>query len=192
MQFRVIHHHHHHHIVLAARISLTLSRHSSLSFIALGRSSGHRPLLFLWDGGFTSLQRIQSTYFKPYWLSGWSLVFHDIIKLYIWHKVEWKRVINEYRYHYSRLMVRYTHSLSYIYIYIYIIKQYRHPLSTHFCIYPFESLHQCYRILQELAYKTPKINWFPSVFCPILGYHQGCVYCKIDVNFTCILLLCQS
>ena len=34
------HHHHHHHLVLAARISLTLSRHSSLSFIALGRSSG--------------------------------------------------------------------------------------------------------------------------------------------------------
>ena len=32
--------HHHHYIVLAARISLTLSRHSSLSFIALGRSSG--------------------------------------------------------------------------------------------------------------------------------------------------------
>ena len=34
--------HHHHHIVLAARISLTLSRHSSLSFIALGRSSGQQ------------------------------------------------------------------------------------------------------------------------------------------------------
>ena len=32
---------HHHHIALVARISLTLSRHSSLSFIALGRSSGH-------------------------------------------------------------------------------------------------------------------------------------------------------
>ena len=32
--------HHHHHIALVARISLTLSRHSSLSFIALGRSSG--------------------------------------------------------------------------------------------------------------------------------------------------------
>ena len=31
---------HHHHIALVARISLTLSRHSSLSFIALGRSSG--------------------------------------------------------------------------------------------------------------------------------------------------------
>ena len=36
--------HHHHHIVLAARISLTLSRHSSLSFITLGRSSGQQPV----------------------------------------------------------------------------------------------------------------------------------------------------
>ena len=35
---------HHHHIVLVARISLTLSRHSSLSFIALGRSSGQHPV----------------------------------------------------------------------------------------------------------------------------------------------------
>ena len=35
---------HHHHIVLAARISLTLSRHSFLSFIALGRSSGQQPV----------------------------------------------------------------------------------------------------------------------------------------------------
>ena len=36
--------HRQHHIVLAARISLTLSRHSSLSFIALGRSSGLHPV----------------------------------------------------------------------------------------------------------------------------------------------------
>ena len=36
--------HHHHHIMLAAQISLTLSRHSSLSFIALGRSSGQHPV----------------------------------------------------------------------------------------------------------------------------------------------------
>ena len=36
--------HHHHHIMLVARISLTLSRHSSLSFIALGRSSGQHPV----------------------------------------------------------------------------------------------------------------------------------------------------
>ena len=38
------HHHHHHHVVLVARISLTLSHHSSLSFIALGRSSGQHPV----------------------------------------------------------------------------------------------------------------------------------------------------
>ena len=36
---------HHHHLVLVARISLTLSRHSSLSFIALGRSSGQHPVV---------------------------------------------------------------------------------------------------------------------------------------------------
>ena len=35
---------HHHHIALVARISLTFSRHSSLSFIALGRSSGQHPV----------------------------------------------------------------------------------------------------------------------------------------------------
>ena len=34
------HHHHHHHVAPLARISLTLSRHFSLSFIASGRSSG--------------------------------------------------------------------------------------------------------------------------------------------------------
>ena len=38
------HHHHHHHIALVARISLTLSRHFSLSFIALGWSSGQHPV----------------------------------------------------------------------------------------------------------------------------------------------------
>ena len=34
------HHHHHHHVVSLARISLTLTRHFSQSFIASGRSSG--------------------------------------------------------------------------------------------------------------------------------------------------------
>ena len=38
------HHHHHHHLALVTRISQTLSRHSSLSFIALGRSSGQHPV----------------------------------------------------------------------------------------------------------------------------------------------------
>ena len=41
---RLICHHHHHHIALVARIFLTFSRHSSLSFIALGRSSGQHPV----------------------------------------------------------------------------------------------------------------------------------------------------
>ena len=48
MHFQLVHfrglYHHHHHIALVARISLTLSRHSSLSFIALGRSSGQQPV----------------------------------------------------------------------------------------------------------------------------------------------------
>ena len=38
------HHHHHHHVMLVARISLTLSRHFSQSFIASGRSSGLHPV----------------------------------------------------------------------------------------------------------------------------------------------------
>ena len=38
------HHHHHHHVVPPARISLTLSRHFFLSFIAFGRSSGLHPV----------------------------------------------------------------------------------------------------------------------------------------------------
>ena len=35
---------HHHHVVPPARISLTLSRHFSLSFITSGRSSGQHPV----------------------------------------------------------------------------------------------------------------------------------------------------
>ena len=38
------HHHHHHNVVSQARISLTLSHHFSLSFIASGRSSGLHPV----------------------------------------------------------------------------------------------------------------------------------------------------
>ena len=36
--------HHHHHVMPLARISLTLSRHFSLYFIASGRSSGLHPV----------------------------------------------------------------------------------------------------------------------------------------------------
>ena len=47
---------HHHHVVVLARISLTLSRHFSLSFIASGRSSGLHPIsshsywMYVWAG----------------------------------------------------------------------------------------------------------------------------------------------
>ena len=40
----IYHHHHHHCVVSLARISLTLSRHFSLSFIASSRSSGLHPV----------------------------------------------------------------------------------------------------------------------------------------------------
>ena len=39
-----IYHHHHHHVVPLVRISLTLSRHFCLLFIAPGRSSGRHPV----------------------------------------------------------------------------------------------------------------------------------------------------
>ena len=38
------HHHHHNHVMLSAQISLTLSRHPSLSSIASGRSSGQHTV----------------------------------------------------------------------------------------------------------------------------------------------------
>ena len=52
----IYHHHHHHHVVPLARISLTLSRHFSLSFIASGRSLGLHPVsshscsMYVWAG----------------------------------------------------------------------------------------------------------------------------------------------
>ena len=39
-----IYHHHHHYVLPLVRISLTLSRYFSLSFIASGRSSGLHPV----------------------------------------------------------------------------------------------------------------------------------------------------
>ena len=42
--YHVDHRHHHHHVVPLARISLTVSRHFSLLFIASGRSPGLHPV----------------------------------------------------------------------------------------------------------------------------------------------------
>ena len=43
-QSSIVNHHHHHYDMPLARISLTLSLHVSLSFIAFGRSSGLHPV----------------------------------------------------------------------------------------------------------------------------------------------------
>ena len=44
MKFLIYYHHHPHHVVPLARISLTLTRHFSQSFITSGRSSGRHPV----------------------------------------------------------------------------------------------------------------------------------------------------
>ena len=44
IEYIYIYHHHHHHVVPLARISLTLSRHFSLSINPSGRSSGLHPV----------------------------------------------------------------------------------------------------------------------------------------------------
>ena len=80
----------------------------------------------------------------------------------------------------------------YIYIYIYLIEQYRHFLSTYFCLYLFHLLYRFYDIRWELVNKSSKINWFFSTFGLILDHHQGCVYCKSYMAFVCTLLLYKN
>ena len=77
------HHHHHHHVVPQAWISLTLSRHFSLSFIASGRSSGLHPLsshscwMYVWAGHtafarpYVGVQRSTSIMTSPLLLQQW-------------------------------------------------------------------------------------------------------------------------
>ena len=52
----------------------------------------------------------------------------------------------------------------YFFVNTYLIKQYRYPLCTHFCNYPFELLHRIYDIQRESVNKPPIINWFPCTF----------------------------
>ena len=88
----------------------------------------------------------------------------------------------------------------YIYIYIcvfghhffinaYFIEQYRYILSTYFCICPFQLPNWHYGVQRELLDETPITNCYPNTFCPILGHHQRCVYCKNDMTFAYTLLL---
>ena len=64
-------HHHHHHVVPQARISLTLSRHFPLSFIASGRSSGLHPVsshsccMYVLAGSFYGISTFVG-YLPPY------------------------------------------------------------------------------------------------------------------------------
>ena len=61
----IYHHHHHHHIVLLARISLTLSRYFSLSFIASGRSSGLHPISS--HSCCMYVRASRAAFARPYW-----------------------------------------------------------------------------------------------------------------------------
>ena len=93
--------HHHHHVVPLARISLTLSRHFSLSFIASGRSSGLHSVSYL----LNSIILIQKEY------KTWIFLLYIYIYIYIW----WI-----YIYIYIYIYIIYKIYI-YIYIYIYLI-----------------------------------------------------------------------
>ena len=52
-------------------------------------------------------------------------------------------------------------------------------MSTYFFVNPFELPYWSYDIRLELFDKSSIISYFPSTFCPTLGYHQGgCNFCK--------------
>ena len=57
-------HYHHHHLMPRARISLTLSRHFSLSFIASGRSSRLHPVSL--HSGCTYVRAGRPAFARPY------------------------------------------------------------------------------------------------------------------------------
>ena len=73
-----------------------------------------------------------------------------------------------------------------------MIENNRHFLSTYFFVNPFKLPYRSYDISQKLVDKPSIISYFPSIFCPILGHHQGMMYYKSDVTFVCTLLLCKN
>ena len=78
------HHHHHHHVVLVARISQTLSRHFSLSFIASGRSSGQWRFWWFNIKHIASFDDLISKHF-------WNLVVGFFLNPYIWYSFTSRR-----------------------------------------------------------------------------------------------------
>ena len=81
--------------------------------------------------------------------------------------------------------------VQYFFINAYFIVQYIHVLSTYFCLYPFELPNWFYCDRWDLVDETLITNCYPFTFCLILGYHQGCVYCKSNLTFACTLLFCK-
>ena len=137
--------HHHHHIVLAARISLTLSRHSSLSFIALGRSSGQQPVSShsCWmyvRAGRPAFARPCVGIHKSTSLMSSSLLLQQCPACLV--RLTWIVFVIGGRWPYSWCLVgcccqdlfRIARSKLYIYIYIYVYKQhYNGMLKKYFC-----------------------------------------------------------
>ena len=116
--------HHHHHIALVVRISLTLSRHSSLSFIALGRSSGQHPVSShsCWmyvRAGRPAFARPCVGVHKSTSLMSSSLLLQQCPAFLV--RLTWIVFVIGGRWPYSWCLVG---GLEYIYIYIYI---YSHP-----------------------------------------------------------------
>ena len=75
-------HYHHHHVVPLARISLTLSRHFSLSFIAFSRSSGLHPVsshscCMYVRSGHPAFARPYAGVHRSTWLMSSSLLLHQ-------------------------------------------------------------------------------------------------------------------
>ena len=75
-----------------------------------------------------------------------------------------------------------------------LIKHERHFLSTYFFIHPFKlPPYEFYDIRRELVNKPSIVNSFPNTFGPrSWAIIRGCVYCKSDVTFAFILLLCKN
>ena len=147
--YRATYNHHHHHIMLVARISLTLSRHSSLSFIALRRSSGQHPVSShsCWmyvRAGRPAFARPCVGVHKSTSLMSSSLLLqqcpactnththtHTYIYIYIYINLYAKLLTHMHSHiHALTYTLTYTHTHIYIYIYIYICSKSHFSLAT--------------------------------------------------------------